>query len=190
MILSIRWGVLCICLRPFLVCPPSLRCGSRTAWLSWAGRLIGRGRAASPPVSGGVSPRRLEGVTDLLCPTREESSSSSPRPRPSREICSQELDQFKTNVEVKGCSSVIGHTVNKQTSLWGLKMKTFLIWTETNKCLQRNFFWYLLSFSLKRKSWFLKLNFSSCSVPSDKSHYLTRWSLSQFISRYYMSERG
>lgn len=85
--LSTQWGVLCICQRPFHVCPPSLRCGSQTAWLSWAGQLIGRGPAASLSVSGGVSPRRLEEGTDLLSPTQAENSSSSPRPHPSREIC-------------------------------------------------------------------------------------------------------
>lgn len=85
--LSTRRGVSCICQRPFHGGPPSLRCGSQTAWLSWAGLLIGRGPAALPRVSGGVSPRRPEEATGPPSPTRAGNSSSSPRPHPSRGIC-------------------------------------------------------------------------------------------------------
>lgn len=80
-----RSRVWCICPRPFPFSPPSWQFWSRTAWLSWAGRPIGRGPADAPPVSAAASRRRPEEARGQPCPTRAGSSGSSPRPRPGRE---------------------------------------------------------------------------------------------------------
>lgn len=80
-----RSRVLCICPRPFPFSPPSWQFWSRTAWLSWAGRPIGRGPADAPPVSAAASRRRPGEARGRPCPTRAGSWGSSPRPRPGRE---------------------------------------------------------------------------------------------------------
>lgn len=93
-----RSRVLGICPRPFPFSPPSWQFWSRTAWPSWAGRLIGRGPADAPPVSAAASRRRPEEALGQPCPTQAESSGSSPRPRPGRETYRVEIHQRRSRV--------------------------------------------------------------------------------------------